>query len=153
MKKIFLICFIGFHIVGCDKIFVGNFDGFSSSFSGIYKAEYYKTSGGQAVYFDSTNRIVLYVQNGNNEIIMKKGDRVVEKLVDVLADRNRKKQRNNTVIKYGTNSSGGGKVSVRMTQMDNFGERNTLMYTSNFISGDYAVSKDTVDIYYSRYSE
>lgn len=52
-------------------------------------------------YFDSTNRIVLFVQNGNNEIILKTGDQVVEKLVDVLADRNRKKQRNNTVLSMG----------------------------------------------------
>jgi len=134
---------------GCDRIFIGNFDTFASTFGGEYKGEYYTTKSGETIYFNSLNTPTLIIGGGVDEIKVMVGDSLAEKLVNVLSDRNKKLQRKDILIQYGTDISG-NKKSIRLTAVDPDPDSDILMFTSNFILGDYNSSKDTVDIYYSR---
>ena len=152
MKKTIILFILGLISTGCDKMFLRNFNEFSSGFSGTYKAEYYEKRNGEIVFFDSTNTYILSVQNGVNEIKMTIGGADYERLLNVLADKNKKMQRNETIVKYGEDLLG-NKKSIRLTQLPDSTGRRGLIQTSNFIKGDYNVSKDTVDIYYTRIFE
>jgi hypothetical protein len=152
MRKSIIFIILGLALTGCEKIFIGNFMEFSSRFSGVYKADYYKKNSGDIVYFDSTKAPVLIVENGDFEIKLVDGVDVIERLTNVLADKNKKMQRNETIVKYGEDFLG-NKKSIRLTQLPDSTGRRGLLQTSNFVNGEYDASKDTVDIYYTRIFE
>lgn len=126
-----------------------DFREFAYNFGGEYIGMFYKTKGGETVYFDSTNTPVFLNGGGANQLKLTVGDSVLNHIKDVYANKRKSKvkRQNGRLILEGIDIDGVEK-SIRLTATERSINSEIQIIVSNFIIGDYNSSKDTVDIYY-----
>lgn len=152
MKKSIVFLVLGILFISCNPWAFESTGLFSSHFSGEFKGIYYQKRSGEVRYFDTTSAPVLIKGGGVNEIKLIENGVLKERLIDVVILNNKKLQKRKRTAIFSGEAEKGGKVTLRMrlANDDLFKNENISLISSNFISGDYDESKDTVDIYYSR---